>query len=110
MIRFLLKLTFLLGLVIWFVPIDDQSAPKSSLEQTMSTLQTINAASAVWSDAESFCTRQPQACAIGAATMTKFSEKAAKGARMVSEYLEKNLAEKSTEKKLSAKGLGANNS
>lgn len=89
MIRLIFRVAFILGLVIWLVPVDEQDKATTS---SLDTFQAMRAAGSTWSDVQNFCERQQEACAVGAATLESMGQRAAAVARKVSGYLDTHYA------------------
>jgi Family of unknown function (DUF5330) len=87
-VRFLLKAAFWLTIVVMFLPAGEStpSAPQVGASEA------ISAASAAVSDARQFCSRQPDACAVGSQAATVLGQKAQNGAKMLYEFLSDRLA------------------
>lgn len=83
---FLLRMALLLSVILALLP--SGGAKKSDAPGTeVSAVDAVSAASATVSDMWQFCTRQPQACAIGSHAAAAFGERAQAGARMVYGYI-----------------------
>jgi uncharacterized protein DUF5330 len=80
--RFLLKATFWLSVVVMLLPADEKR-PASQVGAT----EAVSAATAAMSDMRQFCARQPDACTIGSQAATTFGQKAQAGAKMLYEFL-----------------------
>lgn len=85
---FLIRIAFLLGLVVLFIPADDAEMKKLGPGQSFSLFDTFGFATAAYSDAEGFCTRNPQACTTGGSMVALFGAKARTGARWMTSFLE----------------------
>jgi hypothetical protein len=83
--RFLLKLAFWLTVVILLLP-SDRSQQGASTPQ-IGTSEAVSASGAVVSDVRQFCTRQPDACAVGSQALVEFGHKAQAGAKMLYDFL-----------------------
>ena len=82
--KFLLKAAFWLTVVVVLLPSDKQpSAPAPQVGAT----EAVSAAGAAVSDMRQFCTRQPEACAVGSQAATAFGQKAQAGAKLLYEFL-----------------------
>jgi hypothetical protein len=83
-----LKAAFWLTIVVMFLPAGEStpSAPQVGASEA------ISAASAAVSDARQFCSRQPDACAVGSQAATVLGQKAQNGAKMLYEFLSDRLA------------------
>src|SRR6266550_2544031 len=86
--RFLLKLTFWLGLVLVLLPSGgSQPAPNMPVNAT----EAFSAARAAVTDMQSFCERQVQACVVGSQTAVAIGHRAQAGAKMLYEFLNEKL-------------------
>jgi Family of unknown function (DUF5330) len=80
--RFLLKAAFWLSVVVMLLPADEKRpAPQ------VGATEAVSAATAAMSDMRQFCSRQPDACAVGSQAATTFGQKAQAGAKMLYEFL-----------------------
>jgi hypothetical protein len=85
---FLIRTAFWVSVAIVLLPTPPSpNAPESKVGAT----QAVSAASAAFSDARSFCTRQPDACEIGSQALTAFGYKAQASAKWVYEFLSAKL-------------------
>ena len=87
--RFVLRVAFWLGIVVLFLP----AAPSQHSGQSgpLGASDAVSAASATVSDMRQFCSRQPDACAIGSQALSHFGLKAQSGAKMLYEFLNDRL-------------------
>lgn len=92
--KFLLKLAFWLSVVILLLPSDreQQNAPSQ-----MGTGDAVSAANAAVSDMRQFCTRQPDACAVGSQALVHFGHKAQSGAKLLYDFLNDKLGHAETQ-------------
>ena len=82
--RFLLRMTFWLGIVLILLSnVGSQPVPKSKI----STSDVLAAARDVVADITHFCERQPQACTVGSQTTVTLVERAQAGAKILYEFL-----------------------
>ena len=83
--RFLLKLAFWLTIVVLLLPSEraQQGAPAAPIGAG----DAVSATGAVVADMRQFCTRQPDACAVGSHALVEFSHKAQTGAKMLYDFL-----------------------
>ncbi|WP_426424734.1 DUF5330 domain-containing protein [Bradyrhizobium genosp. A] len=100
--RFLLRITFWLGLVLVLLPRD--KTPQSEKLPQIGAADAVQAATAAVSDMTQFCKRQPAACEVGGQAATIIGQRAQDGAKKIyqiindkKEQLEKN--EKNENKK-----------
>ncbi|QPF89572.1 DUF5330 domain-containing protein [Bradyrhizobium commune] len=77
--RFLLRITFWLGLVLVLLPRD--KTPESEKLPQIGAADAVQAATAAVSDASQFCKRQPAACEVGGQAATIIGQRAQDGAR-----------------------------
>src|SRR4051812_35728975 len=76
---FLLRVAFWLGLVLVLLPSDKSQT--SDKNPQVGTSEAISAATAAMSDMSQFCTRQPNACAVGGQAATVIGHRAQAGAK-----------------------------
>lgn len=100
--RFLLRITFWLGLVLVLLPRD--KTPESEKLPQIGAADAVQAATAAVSDMTQFCKRQPAACEVGGQAATIIGQRAQDGAKKIyqiindkKDQLEKN--EKNENKK-----------
>jgi hypothetical protein len=93
---FLLRMAFWLGLVLILLPTgsSERAVPGNQVNAT----EAISAASATVGDLRQFCTRQPDACTVGAHVATELGYKAQAGAKMLYDVLSEALASKEAAK------------
>jgi len=77
--RFLLRITFWLGLVLVLLPRD--KTPESEKLPEIGAADAVQAATAAVSDASQFCKRQPAACEVGGQAAAIIGQRAQDGAR-----------------------------
>jgi hypothetical protein len=77
--RFLLRITFWLGLVLVLLPRD--KTPESEKLPQIGAADAVQAATAAVSDMTQFCKRQPAACEVGGQAATVIGQRAQDGAR-----------------------------
>lgn len=77
--RFLLRITFWLGLVLVLLPRD--KTPESDKAPQIGAADAVQAATAAVSDVSQFCKRQPAACEVGGQAATIIGQRAQDGAR-----------------------------
>jgi hypothetical protein len=85
---FLLRVAFWLTIVLVLLP---TSSPKPATGGVDAT-EAVVAAGAAVSDVSGFCTRQPEACAVGAQAATVIGQRAQAGAKMVYEFVSDQMA------------------
>lgn len=79
--RFLLRITFWLGLVLVLLPRD--KTPESDKLPQIGAADAVQAATAAVSDMTQFCKRQPAACEVGGQAATIIGQRAQDGARKI---------------------------
>ncbi|HXH44920.1 MAG TPA: DUF5330 domain-containing protein [Bradyrhizobium sp.] len=77
--RFLLRITFWLGLVLVLLPRD--KTPESEKLPQIGASDAVQAATAAVSDVTQFCRRQPAACEVGGQAATIIGQRAQDGAK-----------------------------
>ena len=77
--RFLIRITFWLGLVLVLLPRD--KTPESDKAPQVGAAEAVQAATAAVSDMSQFCKRQPAACEVGGQAATMIGQRAQDGAR-----------------------------
>src|SRR5690348_9320668 len=77
--RYLLRITFWLGLVLVLLPRD--KTPESEKLPQIGAAEAVQAATAAVSDMGQFCKRQPAACEVGGQAATAIGQRATEGAR-----------------------------
>lgn len=93
---FLLRMAFWLTVVLVllpFFPLGQTHGPDGSSAPPLDTMQALSAASSAVSDASGFCSRQPQACAIGRDIVQVLGERAEIGARLALSYISEQIAD-----------------
>ncbi|MBR0687927.1 DUF5330 domain-containing protein [Bradyrhizobium manausense] len=79
--RFLLRITFWLGLVLVLLPRD--KTPESGKLPQIGAADAVQAATAAVSDMTQFCKRQPAACEVGGQAATIIGQRAQDGAKKI---------------------------
>ncbi|MBR1127042.1 DUF5330 domain-containing protein [Bradyrhizobium iriomotense] len=79
--RFLLRITFWLGLVLVLLPRD--KTPESDKLPQIGAADAVQAATAAVSDVTQFCKRQPAACEVGGQAATIIGQRAQDGAKKI---------------------------
>ncbi|MCG2672334.1 DUF5330 domain-containing protein [Bradyrhizobium sp. GCM10023182] len=104
--RFLLRITFWLGLVLVLLPRD--KTPESDKLPNIGAADAVQAATAAVSDMSQFCKRQPAACEVGGQAATIIGQRAQDGAKKIYQIIndkkeqitnEKNEKNEKTDKK-----------
>jgi len=82
---FLIRVAFWLSIVIMLLP---STQPQTAAQgPQIGAGDALSAAGAAVSDMRNFCSRQPEACAVGSQAATAFGHKAQAGAKMLYDYL-----------------------
>ncbi|WAC27299.1 DUF5330 domain-containing protein [Ancylobacter sp. SL191] len=104
---FLLRMCFWLGLVLLLLPgiTGGSSSHTPTGEPKVSPMEALSAASSAVADAGGFCSRQPQACAIGAGLIEMIGERAQAGAQFALAYISEQLIEE--KRKAASRAAGA---
>jgi hypothetical protein len=87
--RFLLRMTFWLGVVAILLP-RDESASRSNVQ--ISASDAVSAATATVGDMRQFCGRQPEACSVGSQAAAALEDRAKAGAKRLYEMLNQKLS------------------
>lgn len=95
--RFLLRITFWLGLVLVLLPRD--KTPESSKAPQIGATEAVQAATAAVSDVTQFCKRQPAACEVGDKAATVIGQRAQEGARKLYQIITDKKDQTITDKK-----------
>jgi hypothetical protein len=91
--RFLIKAAFWLAIVVLLLPADSARRGEPARAQ-VGPIEALGAAQAAVEDASGFCSRQPEACAIGSQAFQTFGEKAQHGAKLLYEFLSARFTSK----------------
>src|SRR4029453_3493501 len=86
--RFLLRMTFWLGLVLVLLP---SASTEPTPKVQVGTVEAVSAARAAVGDLRSFCDRQPEACSVGSQAAVAIGPRAQAGAKMLYELLNEQL-------------------
>lgn len=89
--RFLLRIAFWFGLVLLLLPTGRSSDSNNEQTKAVNPLEAASAATATFSDMSHFCTRQPEACAVGAQVAAAAGQQAQVGAKMLYQFLSEKL-------------------
>ncbi len=93
--RFLLRMTFWLGVVLVLLP-RGESQPTSSAQ--ISATEAMSAATATVGDMRQFCERQPEACVVGSQAAVALEDRAKAGAKRLYEIFNERLSANEGEK------------
>ncbi len=88
---FLLRMTFWISLVLVLLPNggkQNAAVPSAGV----GAMEAVSAASATVSDMRQFCSRQPEACAVGSQAAIAFGQRAQAGAKMVYDFISERAA------------------
>jgi hypothetical protein len=110
---FLLRVTFWLGVVLVLLPSGGakEASSVSGQGSAISTSEAVSAAAATVYDMRQFCTRQPDACSIGAQAAAVLGQRAQAGAKMVLDFINERYSSQATgsigQKTATTKSAGA---
>ena len=85
--RFLLRTAFWLSVVVLLLP----ASPSTPGASGPSATEAMLAANAAVTDMRHFCSRQPDACAVGSQALNQFGHKAQTGAKLLYDFLTDKL-------------------
>ena len=85
--RFLLRAAFWLSVVVVLLP----ASPSTPGASGPSAAEAMLAANAAVADMRHFCSRQPDACAVGSQALNQFGHKAQTGAKLLYDFLTDKL-------------------
>jgi hypothetical protein len=87
--RFLLRMTFWLGVVLVLLP-RGESQPSANAQ--ISATEAMSAATATVGDMRQFCERQPEACVVGSQAAVALEDRAKAGAKRLYEMFNEKLS------------------
>jgi hypothetical protein len=87
--RFLLRMTFWLGVIMVLLP-RSESQPASKAQ--ISATDAMSAATATVGDMRQFCERQPEACTVGSQAASALEDRAKAGAKRLYDMLNERLS------------------
>jgi hypothetical protein len=95
---FLLRVAFWLTIVLILLPSGGSKDPSNAAGQgsAISATEAVSAASATVSDMSHFCSRQPDACAVGAQAAAVLGQRAQAGAKMLYDFLSERYGPQAT--------------
>src|SRR5215471_8920582 len=94
---FLLRMAFWLSVVLVLLPSGgSQQRIATAPSAELGAMETISAAFATVSDMRGFCTRQPDACAVGSQAAVAIGQRAQAGAKMVYDFISERAAPRDT--------------
>src|SRR3981189_684775 len=79
---FLIRMAFWLSVVLVLLPSGGATQPAAAPRAEIGAVEAVSAASATVGDMRQFCTRQPEACALGSQAAVAFGQRAQAGAKM----------------------------
>jgi hypothetical protein len=89
--RFILRAAFWLAVVGLFLPAVTRDGPQDSRNSVSATDAAVAAGAAV-ADMRSFCSRQPEACAVGSQVAVAIGEKAQAGAKALFDVVSETMS------------------
>ena len=92
--RFLLRMTFWLGVIVVLLP-RGESVPPSNAQ--INPIDAVSAATATVGDMRQFCERQPEACIVGSQAAEALGERAKAGAKRLYDMFNERLAASETD-------------
>lgn len=108
---FLLRIGFWLTIVALLLPAftggSSSPGPAGGETAKVSTMDALSAATSAMADAGGFCTRQPQACEIGAGLIEVIGEKVQAGAQFALGYISQQIIEEKRKAAIRATGSPA---
>jgi len=93
---FLLRMALFFGVILVLLPSGGSKQTAATPGAQVGALDAVSAASATVADMRQFCTRQPQACAVGSQAAAVLGERAQAGARMIYEFISERAAPRET--------------
>ncbi|MDA9403119.1 DUF5330 domain-containing protein [Bradyrhizobium sp. CCBAU 45389] len=105
--RFLLRITFWLGLVLVLLPRD--KTPESEKLPQIGAADAVQAATAAVSDMTQFCKRQPAACEVGGQAATIIGQRAQDGAKKIYQIINDKKEQITNDKNDGPKNDGTKN-
>ena len=93
---FFIRMAFWLSVVLVLLPSGGSKQPATTETAEIGAVEAVSAASATVSDMRQFCSRQPEACALGSQAAAAFGQRAQAGAKMVYEFINEHAASQDT--------------
>jgi hypothetical protein len=93
---FLIRMAFWLSVVLVLLPSGGSKQNAAMPSADIGAGQAVSAASATVADMSKFCSREPQACAVGSQAAVAFGERAQAGAKMVYDFINERAAPRDT--------------
>jgi Family of unknown function (DUF5330) len=91
---FLFRMAFWLSVVLVLLPSGGSKQNAAASHTDIGTADAVSAASATVSDMRNFCSRQPEACAVGSQAAIALGERAQAGAKMVYDFISERASER----------------
>ena len=93
---FLLRMAFWLSVVLVLLPSGGSQRAATAPSAELGPIEAVSAASATVSDMRGFCSRQPEACAVGSQAAVAIGQRAQAGAKMVYDFISERAAPRET--------------
>jgi len=93
---FLIRMAFWLSVVLVLLPSGGAKQTAAAPGAEIGAAGAVSAASATVADMRHFCTRQPEACALGSQAAVAFGQRAQAGAKMVYELINERTTPRET--------------
>lgn len=93
---FLLRMAFWMSVVLVLLPSGGSQRTTTTPSSDLGAMETLSAASATVSDMGRFCSRQPDACAVGSQAAAALGQRAQAGAKMVYDFISERGAPRET--------------
>ena len=93
---FLIRMAFWLSVVLVLLPSGGAKQTAAAPSAEIGAVEAVSAASATVGDMRQFCTRQPEACALGSQAAVAFGQRAQAGAKMVYELINERTTPRET--------------
>ena|SRR5689334_3088325 len=93
---FLIRMAFWMSVVLVLLPSKGSEHTVTPPGSDVGAMETLSAASATVSDMSRFCSRQPDACAVGSQAAAALGQRAQAGAKMVYDFISERSAPQET--------------
>jgi hypothetical protein len=93
---FLLRMAFWMSVVLVLLPSGGSQPTATAPSSELGAMETLSAASKTVSDMGRFCTREPDACAVGSQAAAALGQRAQAGAKMVYDFISERAAPRET--------------
>ena len=93
---FLLRMAFWLSVVLVLLPSGGSKQAATAPSAEIGAADAVSAATKTIGDMRHFCTRQPDACAVGSQAAVAFGQRAQAGAKMVYDLISEHNAPRVT--------------